>query len=222
MRRVLVLLLFPASLCIAQVATHPVSINLSAGYTWFSPTDLNNYIKSACPEIKGGVTAEADIGYRLIPQLSLHLGAGYLRGSSQGSVAVTGETGPTVLASADESYSVSSIPIDVGIRYHFLVEGHFGLSAGAFAEIHLTTTKYQLDATTYSQGAEKSRSKTGFGVRLSIVPEYVLTQSLAIRGDFGYRLAKISDVNGPEGFLPSQMNIDLSGPYAMAGVSLRF
>jgi opacity protein-like surface antigen len=222
MKRILLLALMPMGIALAQPSGHPVSINLSTGYAWFSPGDLNTYLaKLTLPEVQGGITAVADVGYHFMSQMSLHLGVGYMQGSSKGSYGVTGETGPTVIAYADETYSVTSFPLALGMRYHVAGGDLFTLAAGADVEMHLLTVKYELQSTAYSEGTEETRSGTGFGLRLALMPEYSLSQTVAIKADLGYRLARINDVNGTSGFFPPQMNIDLSGPFAVAGVSLR-
>jgi hypothetical protein len=222
MHRIPLALVIPFGIAVAQVPEHPVDVRLSAGYAWFSPGELNRTLTLVGhPEINGGITAHAEIGYFLTPQLSLNIGAGYLHGSSAGSLAVTGPTGPTILGWADETYSTTDIPIDLGIRYHFLASGEFDLAAGASGEIHLTSVKYRLESTSDSPGWDESRSKTGIGLRLSLASEYALTHSLSVTVDVGYRLADIKDINGEPGFLPARLGLDLSRPYAMAGVICR-
>lgn len=233
MRLAIVFLLMLPAISVAQVTEHSVIVSLSGGYAWFSPDDFNTFLTHLntfmgstsaypYPEIKGGVNLRADIGYYLLPQVSVHVGVGYMRGSSESQQGVTTSSGPEVVAWAEETYSATSIPIDLGGLYHFKTNSQFGIAGGAFIEAHLATAKYNLEETAYSQGYEASLSKTGFGVRICIAPEYALTQTLAVKADLGYRLAKINDKDGGEGFFPDQLDLDLSGPYVMAGVTLAF
>jgi hypothetical protein len=65
--------------------------------------------------IQGCVNARAEIGYHVIPQLSLRVGAEYVHGSSKGSYSVTGDMGPTLIATVEESASITSFPVDLGV-----------------------------------------------------------------------------------------------------------
>jgi hypothetical protein len=223
MLRVLIVPLILLSFACAQVVHHSVIVSLSGGYACFSADDLNAALsRLKYAEIKGSFTGGVDIGYFLIPKVSVHLAGGYLQGTSKGnSINVTGPGGPEVLARPEETYSITSIPLAFGVEYQAIAQ-KFGVAVGAFAEIYPTTIKYHLDGTPYSQSVDESRSETGIGARISIFPSYSLTETLALKAELGYRLASTSDFSSQQGFLPAKLNLILSGLCIMAGVMLRF
>ena len=198
------------------------TIGLSAGYAIFTPADLNSLLsRLSFPEIKGGLKLSGDVGYFITRSLSIHLAGGYVIASSKSTIPVTTSTGPGVVATAGERYRITALPIGLGVVYHLPIEP-INLNIGAFADLNFATAEYRLDETPVSSSQTENRKKSPLGGHFYVGPEFGLTEGFGLQLQLGYRLAKISGLDGSQGFFPVKLDVDFTGVYAVAGVRFRF
>lgn len=219
---VLLSLLLISGTCMSQESQSPFTVAVTAGYAFFSPTDLNKLLTSGSfPELKGGLNVSADVGYYVVKALSLHLTGGFMLAKSNATTPVSIPGGPQVPGTFDQQVKVTALPIGLGAVVHVPL-GFFTLGIGGFADWNIGTMEYQLEGNTASGQYSADRKESHLGGHFYLGPEFGLSRGLSLQVQLGYQMVKISGFDWSQGIFQQNLTMDLSGTYGLVGLRYRF
>ena len=184
-----------------------------AGYCRFSNNEINEFFQQLDrDQIDHGFCIRGAFNFPISNNFSMILGAGYLSGNSKKEVLITGENSPDPIATVENEYKISSIPISIGTGYHHPFHSLI-VRINVVAEYHFSKITYrfpavsELDVPEYSE--ELNDNRLGLLFNAGLV--WPLHSRFSLLGNVGYRDLKLSDFSTDNQFFPTNFSLDLSG-----------
>jgi len=215
--------------CVAQVAdtkaqktNSKVSFGFETGYALFSSGEFNDYTTWLEREqIDNGFSFNGRLRLRIFKPVGLIVKVGMLAAKSKADHLAPEDKTPALLASAEDEYKFTSIPVSAGIDY-ILPLGKVNLHAEAVAEHHFAKLRYKIPAISVFNAPEiniaAKDNDTGFSIAAG--PEWRLFSRWSLMGKAGYRAAKISGLQALKAYLPQDFSLDLSGFFFNIGMEI--
>lgn len=222
--------------CLSQDDRPSFTASLNAGYAFLSPAELNSWITrfswmegwiDPMEEIHGGPRVSVDVGFCATEMISIHLVGSAMVAKTAGKSYGSGAADGPVLA--EREYRITALPLGIGAMYH-VPYGIFALGVGVFADWNIVFVDNKYTITDLPVGTNPAKTIAGskhtratqLGGHVLVVPEFTVTKWLCVQMELGYQLLKVSGTDWTFWLSHEKMTLDLSGPYATAGLRFRF
>lgn len=205
----------------AQSSFPRVSFDVGAGYSLFSSGQFKDIAGgSDRAKINDGLGFSGGLALRISERLAVLTKIGYLSGSARNDIPVTAENGPEPIAVLQDEYTVSSVPVSLGMAYAAPI-GRTTLHAEIAGEYHIAEVVYDSPSIPLFNvpSIHAQAKKAGFGLRLAAGTEWRVAPELAFIGKVGYRHARIEGF-GYEAYSLQPYDLDLSGFFLETGLRI--
>jgi len=223
----LAVLLIPFSDLRAQKKMYPrLSLEIGAGYAFFSPDEVNNFLVGlGRKKIANGFALRGGLRVQVSRYIDFNFKIGRMSSATKAEFVVLNNNFEPIATLQDE-YRARTLPVSIGVggRVPFKalrLRGEFNI------EHHIARVQYEIPDQAGLQLSEfqTTAKSNGLGFSFAAGPEWRPFAILAFNAKAGYRAAKISDFlsappDSQDPFLPLEFELDLSGIFFEAGVQI--